>query len=264
MHLRSHRVSPARIKESLEALRLKIGNGVDPLTELRIYVDPPPANAARKGRARIRVDIAGRTMEPQTGQLLLDFKGPEIDKLLKFPGQSNRSSKDEEELRNRAEAERWFERAIALERSDAPIEEIREAYEKTLELDPVSTGALVNLGTIYFNIRSFAKAEKFYTRAIEADPGYALAHFNLGNLYDEKGEREQARVHYERALAINPSYSDAHYNLGLLHQNTGQSMKAVHHWKAYLKLDPSSNWASIARRELERLRDAAIVKPRSG
>lgn len=265
MHLRANRVSPARIREALEALRLKIGNGVDPLTELRIYVDPPSdSNSVRKSKARIRVDIAGRTMEPQTGQLLLDFKGPEIDKLLKFPGKSGRSIKDEAELRNRAEAERWFERAIALERSGAPIEEIREAYEKTLELDPVSTGALVNLGTIYFNIRSFLKAERYYPRAIDADPEYALAHFNLGNLCDEKGERDQARQHYERALAINPSYSDAHYNLGLLHQNTGQSMKAVHHWKAYLKLDPSSNWATIARRELDRLKEAAIVKPRSG
>ena len=264
MHLRAHRVSPARIKEALEALRLKIGNGADPLKELRIYVDPPPPGSSGKRRPRIRVDIAGRTMEPNSGQLLLDFKGPEIDKLLKFPGQTERSSKDEAELRNRAEAERWFERAIALERTAAPIEEVREAYEKTLELDPQSTGALVNLGTIFFNARSFVKAERFYVRAIEADPEYALAHFNLGNLHDEKGERDKAREHYERAVAINPSYSDAHYNLGLLYQNMGQPMKAVHHWKSYLKLDPASSWAAIARRELERLKDAAIVKPRSG
>ncbi|HEY3739121.1 MAG TPA: tetratricopeptide repeat protein [Bryobacteraceae bacterium] len=268
MHLRTHRVSPGRIKDVLEALRLRIGDGGDPLTELRIYVDPPPPASGRKrmkkGKPRIRVDIAGRTMEPQTGQLLLDFKGPELDKLLAFPGRSKRSSQDLEELQHRAEAERWFERAIALERTAAPIEEVREAYEKTLELDPQSTGALVNLGTIFFNARSFVKAEKFYARAIEADPEYALAHFNLGNLYDEKGEREKAREHYERALAINPSYSDAHYNLGLLHQNMGQPMKAVHHWKAYLKLDPASTWATIARRELARLKDAAIVKPRSG
>ena len=264
MHLRSHRVSPARIKDALEALRLKIGDGVDPLTELRIYVEPPVADGRKTRKARIRVDIAGRTMEPQTGQLLFDFKGAEIDKLLAFPGQTRRSREDEEALRNRAEAERWFERAIALERSDAPIEDVKEAYEKTLSLDPRSTGALVNLGTIYFNTRSFVKAERYYTRAIEADPEYALAHFNLGNLHDEKGERDRAREHYERALEINPSYSDAHYNLGLLHQNTGQSMKAVHHWKAYLKLDPSSNWATIARRELDRLKEAAIVKPRSG
>ena len=138
MHLRAHHVSPGRIKEALEALRLKIGDGADPLKELRIYVDPPAppkpgrnAQTARKGKARIRVDIAGQTME-QTGQLLLDFKGPEIEKLLHFPNHAKRSNADEAELRNRAEAERWFERAITLERTAAPIEEVREAYEKTL------------------------------------------------------------------------------------------------------------------------------------
>ena len=59
-------------------------------------------------------------------------------------------------------------------------------------------------------------------------------------------------------------YSDAHYNLALLCQNSGQLMKAVHHWKAYLRLDPASNWGAIARRELDRLKEAAIVRPRSG
>jgi hypothetical protein len=35
-------------------------------------------------------------------------------------------------------------------------------------------------------------------------------------------------------------------------------LRAVHHWKAYLKLDHSGQWAEIARRQLERLRDAVI------
>jgi hypothetical protein len=39
-------------------------------------------------------------------------------------------------------------------------------------------------------------------------------------------------------------------------------MKAVQHWMAYLKLDPSSEWAIIARRELDKLRDAAVVRGR--
>jgi hypothetical protein len=35
-------------------------------------------------------------------------------------------------------------------------------------------------------------------------------------------------------------------------------MKAVHHWKAYLKLDSSGQWAEIARRQLERLRQTVV------
>ena len=46
--------------------------------------------------------------------------------------------------------------------------------------------------------------------------------------------------------------------LALLCERTGEALKAVHHWKAYLKLDNSGQWAEIARRQLERLRQAVI------
>ena len=42
--------------------------------------------------------------------------------------------------------------------------------------------------------------------------------------------------------------------------NPGDPLKAVRHWKAYLKLDRTSSWAEIARKQLERLRESAIVR----
>jgi hypothetical protein len=42
-------------------------------------------------------------------------------------------------------------------------------------------------------------------------------------------------------------------------------LKAVRHWKLYLKLDPNSTWATIARRELGKLKESTIVRgPRDG
>ena len=92
------------------------------------------------------------------------------------------------------------------------------------------------------------------------DPEYALAHFDLANLYDERGDRNKAVEHYQAALRIAPNYADAHYNLALLYQGSNQTMRAVQHWTNYLKLDPASHWANIARRELAKLREAAVVK----
>jgi Tfp pilus assembly protein PilF len=94
---------------------------------------------------------------------------------------------------------------------------------------------------------------------LEVDPEYALAHFDLANLYDERGDRDRALSHYEAALRISPNYADAHYNVALLYQGSNQPMKAVRHWRTYLKLDPHSHWANIARRELAKLREAAVV-----
>ena len=138
----------------------------------------------------------------------------ELKRLLEFrtPDQPNA-----DQVR-RAAAEHWFQRGLELEQTGAPLAEVIEAYQKAVELDPTSAGALVNLGTIQFNARNWKDAERYYLEALEADPQYALAHFDLANLYDERGDRVRALEHYQAALEISPSYADAHYNLALLYQ----------------------------------------------
>ena len=241
--LRRNKVPVASIRLALIALRERLTNIDNPLTELKLYAE---------GK-RIQVEIDGQRMEPVSGQLLLDFDSAEIRRLFSFP-----ASRAHERAR-RQEAALWFEKGLDLEQCGAPVDDILEAYGKAVELDPQSAGALVNLGTIYFHALNWREAENHYLRAIQADPGYALAHFNLGNLYDEKRDQSLAMEHYQAALRLNPNYADAHYNIALLYQTLGEPMKAVPHWKAYLKLDPASSWAGIARRELEKLRAAAVV-----
>ncbi len=243
--LRKSRVAPAQIRRALAALAEKLQHIEDPLTQLKLYAD---------GK-KIRVDVEGRAMEAESGQLLLDFDPVELNRLLEFRGRDNGQT----ERDKKAEAERWFQRGLELEQTGGPPAEVIEAYKKSLELDPRSAGALVNLGTIYFNAREWKQAERYYQQALEADPEYSLAHFDLANLYDERGDRKKAVEHYTAALVISPHYADAHYNLALLYQGSSQPMKAVHHWTAYLKLDPSSHWANIARRELTKLKQAAVL-----
>ena len=247
--LRKNKIPAAKIRRALAALRTRLGKASDPLMELKIYSE---------GK-NIRVQFQGTKMEPVSGQLLLDFDRKEIEKLLSFPPKNGADEKSETQKKRR-EAEHWFEKGLELEQTGAPLGDIIRAYEQDLELDPASTGALVNLGTVYFNARSFRDAERYYRRALEVDPSYALAHFNLGNLFDEQGARDQALDHYLEALKAHANYADAHYNVALVYQSIGHTMKAVHHWQAYLKVDPSSSWAVIARRELSKLRDSAIVR----
>jgi tetratricopeptide (TPR) repeat protein len=243
--LRENRVSPVRIKRAVAALAQKLRHIEDPLRQLRLYVD---------GK-KIRVDVEGRAMEAVSGQLLLDFDQAELNRLVEF------RSKDpvQTERAQRMEAERWFQRGLELEQTGAPMEQVIHAYEKAVMLDSTSAGALVNLGTIYFNLQKWKDSEKYYRDALIADPSYALAHFNLANLYDERGQRAQALEHYHAALQIAPNYADAHYNLALLYQGSNQAMKAVHHWTKYLKLDPASHWSNIARRELAKLKQNAVL-----
>ena len=243
--LRRARVKPAQIRRALAALTEKLSHIEDPLAQLRLYAD---------GK-KIRVEVEGSSMEAESGQLLLNFDQVELNRLLEFRARENPNA----ERDRRMEAERWFQQGLDLEQTGAPVDQVIDAYEKSLKLDPLSAGALVNLGTIYFNGRNWKEAERYYREALTADPEYALAHFDLANLYDERGERGKALDHYQNALRIAPHYADAHYNLALLYQGSNQPMKAVHHWTVYLKLDPASHWANIARRELTKLRQATVL-----
>ncbi len=248
--LRQNKIPATQIRKALDALRARLRDVQDPLTELKIY---------SQGK-KIQVQFAGQRMEPISGQLLLDFDEAEISKLLSFPGQTNSERAGARKHKSRIEAEHWFEKGLELEQTGAPMEDIIEAYRKASEIDPTSAGALVNLGTVYFNARNWREAERHYRKALEVDSRYALAYFNLGNLYDEKGDRSEALAHYLSAIRFQSNYADAHYNVALLYQSTGQPLKAMGHWKLYLKLDPNSSWAVIARRELAKLKDSTIVR----
>jgi tetratricopeptide (TPR) repeat protein len=247
--LRRSRIRVERIRLILAALRSRLRDVDDPLADLKIFTD---------GR-RVSVQVGSGKMEPLSGQLLLDFDRAEIRRMLEFPASRPAQTQARELAARAQEAEAWFEKGVAAEQSGLAVERAVEAYQRAIEIDPSQASALVNLGTIHYNQRDWAKAEDCYRRALHARPDYALAHFNLGNLYDETGHWHKALEQYLAALAAQPDYPDAHYNIALLHQTHGEPLKAVRHWRAYLKADPHGHWAAIARRELTRLREAAVV-----
>jgi len=242
--------SPAKIRRAVTALRKQFSLMQDPLKELKLFCDS----------GRIAVRFGDATMEAVSGQLLLNFDQAQLPAMLSFPKQTAHDAMKAAEAARRFESSVWFEQAVELENRGAPHAEVIQAYERALKLDPLSTGVLVNLGTVHFHLKNWDQAQDYYRRALEADPRYALAHFNLGNLFDERGDHGKALLHYLMALRLDPDYSDAHYNLALLYQSSGQVMRAVRHWKAYLRIDPSSTWAVIARQELEKLRRATVIE----
>jgi tetratricopeptide (TPR) repeat protein len=243
LKLTEQRISTRIISRALASLKRKLAGVEHPLSELKIISDS----------GKIAVQIDGQTMDAISGQLLLNFDSADLRKLASFPVKSIEPAVKERE------AEAHFQHGLQLEETGAPPDQVIEAYKKAIAANPHAAGALVNLGTLCYRMRKFNEAENHYRRAIEADPKYALAHFNLGNLYDEMGDINRARSQYEEALAVSPSYSDAHFNLALLCERSGQQLQAVAHWKAYLKLDSGSSWATVARRQLDRLKSSSLV-----
>ncbi|OFW33361.1 MAG: hypothetical protein A3J28_01800 [Acidobacteria bacterium RIFCSPLOWO2_12_FULL_60_22] len=239
LQLRRKGVPPARIRSIHAALKAKLSEVARPWSELQVQAD---------GK-HLTVHFQGGTMEPLTGQMLMEY-APREEKanLRKFERPEPPAKPDEAGMGLRAE--RFFRAGLRYEEGAETLPKAIRAYQKAIELNPHAVGALINLGTIYYNLGQLEEAERHYQTALLLDPNYALAHFNLANVFDERNEWAKSRRHYEEAVRLTPNYADPHYNLALVYEKLGLHGKARQQWLDYVKLDPDSQWALFARQQL--------------
>ena len=231
--LRARRISARSIRAALEAMHRSAGVR-NALREV----------SAASGGARLRFRYEGSLVDPLTQQLAFDFEsggasGLQMQVALVPEAESRRAMQE------------LFLRAVRAEEREERAEAVA-TYLSILELRPEHAPTLINLGTIFYNQRDFAGAERLYRRATEADSGYALAFFDLGNVLDELQRLEEATVAYGRAVTLVPHYADAHYNLALALERQGQRRRALRHWLIYTRLDPVGPWSAHARKQAQR------------
>jgi tetratricopeptide (TPR) repeat protein len=258
--LREDDVPAASIRDSILAMKAVAGMA-NPLLE---------ACVVRTG-TRLAFRHLGAMVDPIRRQLLFDFErgsGPASASAaiqpspLRLPGTPDAHGIHERfQAAVQAEEAGEKQRAIAL-------------YEEILAVDPHYAAACINLGTVFFHLRQFGRAEELYRHATVADPGYVLAYFDLGNVLDELGRLEESTAAYLKAVALSPQYADAHYNLALAYERCGQNRSALHHWRAYVKLDNRGPWADHAHGQIRKLlarekivivsRASGYIPPRKG
>lgn len=248
--LRAEAVPVASIRESILAMKAVAGMA-NPLLEARVV---------RSG-TRIAFRHRGATMDPIRRQLLFDFERAGFDQPgAAEPGAAEAAGSAAQPLQLRppasheasASIEARFQTAVRFEET-GDKERAIAIYEEILCLDPRFAPAAINLGTLYFHLRRFERAEECYRRASETDPDYVLAYFDLGNVLDELGRLEESIAAYRRAVALSPRYADAHYNLALALERKGAPRAALRHWQVYLGLDCHGPWAEHARNQIRGL-----------
>lgn len=232
--LRAKKVPAAVIRESLQAMLKQVAGMENPLLEAGTF----------SVGSRVAFRHQGRTMEPIAGQFVMDFAPHEV---VATPDRKLRA------IRAAETAAEFFSRGIALEEDPTTQAEAIAAYKKCLELEAEHAAAHINLGTLYYNHRDYASAEKHYRAAIAADSRYALAYFDLGNVLDETGRLPEAARAYKHAILLAPTYADAHYNLALAYEKMKQPRRALRHWRLYTKLDTLGPWAVHARNQIQRI-----------
>jgi len=239
----AHKVRPAVIRQSLDAMQKQAAGMENPLLE---------AGAFSTGH-RIAFRHEGRVVEPIAGQFMFDFSAR--DNVV--TSTAMRLAKPAPVPSDVAEL---FAQGIALEEDPNTQTQAIAAYQNVLELDSEHAAAHINLGTLHYNRQDYTLSEKHYRAAVEIDPRYALAYFDLGNVLDETGRVAEAIQAYNTALQLAPTYGDAHYNVALAYEKVREPRKALKHWRAYVKLDTSGPWAVHARNQIQRILRADGLK----
>jgi tetratricopeptide (TPR) repeat protein len=239
--LREESVSAASIRHSIVAMKAVAGM-TNPLLE---------ACVVRTG-SRLAFRHMGAMVDPIRRQLLFDFERSnrmnqqdrpsaisDVSPLRRSGNEGQRGIQDR------------FLAAVQAEESGEKQTAI-QLYEEILGIDAEYAPAYINLGTIYFHLRQFARAEELYRRATEVDSRYVLAFFDLGNVLDELQRQDESIVAYRRAIALAPRFADAHYNLALAFERKGKNRQSLAHWLAYLRLDNRGPWADHARGQIRK------------
>ena len=235
--LRADAVPAASIRHSISAMKAVAGM-TNPLLE---------ATVVRTGTTRLAFRHLGAMVDPIRRQLLFDFERAGQKEAMAEPSPLRPRANDA--LRIQQEL---FLAAVQAEESGDRQRAI-QLYGQILAGDGSYAAAYINLGTIYFHLRQYGRAEELYRRATEVDPDYVLAFFDLGNVLDELDRAEESIAAYERAVTLAPRYGDAHYNLALAYERRGELRKAMRHWEVYVRLDRSGPWADHARAQIHKL-----------
>jgi len=220
-------VSPARLRQSLIALREKLAEVKSPLTELRIISN---------GKDVIVEGAGGGRLEPISGQFLLNFATRELIENVRVMPDRN--------------ADGWFRMALEFDADPATREKAIEAYDRVIAIEPRHVEALLNRGTLSYEDGALEAARTYFEKAVEVAPDNAVARFNLASTLDELGWLQEARQQLRLAVRLDPGNPDIRYNLATLCDRLGSPEEAREHWVAYLKLDPSSSYADYARQRL--------------
>ena len=219
--LMTDRIPARTVRRSLRKLKDQLPSG-RPLTALQI--------AAQGDRIVVR---DGKTIwNPESGQSQFDFDVAELAETVAPLARKNTEEAIESE--DDLDAEDWYD--IGCELEAAAPEQARDAYRRSLELDPSHADARLNIGRLLHEVGKLGAAEAHYRMALTERPDDATAAFNLGVCLEDLGRLTQAIEIYQKAIAIEPDFPDPYYNVARLLERTGNHVAAIRHLKTFKKL----------------------------
>ena len=124
----------------------------------------------------------------------------------------------------------------------------RQSYEKALELDPTSVGALFGIANNYLfgEPKDFTKAEEYARKALAAYPDEAKGYELLGDIKRAQNDLEAALEAYNRTSETDPTLELGHHKRGHVNSFLGNIEEARDAYSTAIEIAPPESKASYA------------------
>ena len=144
----------------------------------------------------------------------------------------------------------WANGLVKPEDAEAGYLKGRQAFEKAVELDPLSPLFLGNLGDACRLLGEFNKAEEYLQQAIDLYPGDGFYYYVLAKVFWEKGLGEPEEQHeqfvrtseelFTKAQALDPDTVRYYQDMGDMYYHYGYFVDAIDLYRKALEIDNES------------------------
>jgi tetratricopeptide (TPR) repeat protein len=132
--------------------------------------------------------------------------------------------------------------------STASSQEAQRTFERALEIDPGSVGAMIGIATILvINVadglssssqQDLARAGQLLAEALERDAHRSIAHYAMGMLRRDQNRLAEARIEFETAIALDRNNNGALRQLGLVSIYLGEPEAGIPYIEKDIRLNP--------------------------
>lgn len=115
----------------------------------------------------------------------------------------------------------------------------KNAYIKSIELDPYAPRSYIGLGTVALTRQSYETAVPQFQKAVSLAPDDEMASLGLGLAFQGLGELSEASCWVVKALQLNPENTAAIYTLVQISHDRGRYDEAIRALESYLDVHPT-------------------------
>jgi tetratricopeptide (TPR) repeat protein len=131
----------------------------------------------------------------------------------------------------------------------------KKYYERAVKIDPRYAEAINNLGTIYYERKSYRRAVSQYKKALSLMPPNAASILsNLATAYFARKDYKLASEAFEKALELDPNVFEQRSTSGVLAQDRNVEERAKYHYylaRTYAKAGKTELALDYIRKALE-------------